>query len=191
VAEHWFFALWPDEATAAALAARAAPLIPVAAPAGDPPVVPVDVRAGARTRTTHPLDLHLTLYFLGELNAPRLQSARQAADAVRGRALRLAIDQAGVFRHSRILWCGPSQTPAALSQLVGALTQALVSQGFTPESRPFRPHITLARRYPGTAVPDWGPSIQWQPAHLCLAHGREAQVPRYVVRRRWPLAGAG
>jgi 2'-5' RNA ligase len=50
VAERWFFGLWPDPATAQTLAAQARSLIPPGA------------------RAAHPLDLHLTLRFLGELS---------------------------------------------------------------------------------------------------------------------------
>jgi RNA 2',3'-cyclic 3'-phosphodiesterase len=172
VAERWFFALWPDGATAQALAAQARRLIPVGA------------------RAVHPRDLHLTLQFLGELTSPQVRAALQAGDAVCGRAFGLAIDQTGAFRHARVLWCGPSQAPAALSELVGELGRALGAHGFTPETRPFRAHVTLARKFHGASTLDWGRAVWWPVGDLCLAHGLEGQVPRYAVTHHWPLAVA-
>ncbi|MDR2244802.1 MAG: hypothetical protein LBE15_05280 [Burkholderiales bacterium] len=53
------------------------------------------------------------------------------------------------------MWAGPKETPAALIALVEDIHALLQPCGFTPETRPFRAHITLRRKYPGQA-PDWG-----------------------------------
>lgn len=170
MAERWFFALWPDGATGTALSARARPLIPTGA------------------RAAHPLDLHLTLHFLGELTPEQVQLAVAAADEVRSHAFSLRIDRVGYFPGPRALWCGPSRWPTALSKLTSRLGQGLTERGFAPETRPFHPHITLARKVRGGISVDWGQAVDWEPSDLCLARGCDGQAPRYAVAHRWPLA---
>ena len=172
MAERWFFALWPDPATAEALAARAAPLIP---PGARPP---------------HALDLHLTLRFLGALTPTQLRAAERVGDLVRAAPFSLRIDQAGCFPRAAVLWCGPTEVPSALLDLVSALEQGLIAQGFVPEPRPYRSHLTLARRFRGTPG-DWGPAVAWEARELVLARGRAGQVPRYAAARRWVLGVRG
>lgn len=169
VSERWFFALWPAVGTARALATAGRGLIPPGA------------------RAAHPLDLHLTLRFLGDLSAERLAAAEQAGDTVSGRPFALRIDQAGSFPRARVLWCAPSLVPAGLLDLSAALEQALAAGGFAPEPRPFCPHLTLARKFRGPAVLPWGLSVDWEVHAFVLARGRDGLVPRYAAARRWPL----
>ena len=173
MAERWFFALWPDQAAAQALAAQARPLIPPGA------------------RAAHPLDLHLTLRFLGELSPEQLQAAELAADQVRAQRLTLRMDQAGSFPRARVLWCAPTRPPATLFELVTRLDQTLAAQGFTPETRPYRPHLTLARKFHGALTLNWRSAVVWEAPEFVLARGREGQVPRYAGLRRWPLNFGG
>ena len=170
VAERWFFALWPNPAAAKVLAAQARPLIPPGA------------------RAAHPLDLHLTLRFLGELSPDALGAAQWVGEGVKAAPLRLSVDRTGCFPRAAVLWCGPTQAPLALLELVTQLEQGLAAQGFVPEARPYRPHLTLARQFHGRAPLDWGPAVTWEARELVLAHGCPGQVPRYVAARRWPLA---
>ena len=171
MAERWFFGLWPDPATAKVLTARARPLLPPGA------------------RAAHPLDLHLTLRFLGELSPDALRAAQLVGDAVRAEPFGLRFDQAGYFARAAVLWCGPTQAPTALLALVTQLEQGLAAQGFIPETRPYRPHLTLARKFRGGTVGEWGPAVDWEARELVLARGCAGQVPRYVAARRWALGG--
>ncbi|HBL31199.1 MAG TPA: RNA 2',3'-cyclic phosphodiesterase [Acidobacteria bacterium] len=94
--------------------------------------------------------LHLTLLFLGEVDAARLRvltPALRTAFAKR-RPLSLRLAGAGTFpagRPARVAWVG-METPGDLTGLqVDLTTAAVASIGFTPEERPFHPHVTLAR----------------------------------------------
>ncbi|MFZ0789928.1 MAG: 2'-5' RNA ligase family protein, partial [Chromatiaceae bacterium] len=92
---------------------------------------------------------------------------------------------------SRVLWCGPTRPGPELLDLADRLEQALRRQGLAPETRPFRPHLTLARkvrRPTARAAASWGDPVEWTAPELILAAGRQEQVPRYLARRRWPLA---
>jgi 2'-5' RNA ligase len=167
--DRWFFALWPDAAARAALAAGAAGLIAPGA------------------RATHPRDLHLTLVFLGQLIPEALEAAVQAADSLRAAPVALRIDQAGRFPHARVFWCGPADPSSGLLGLYRQLCQALADRGVPIESRPYRPHITLARKASRGPRQDWNAPVEWIAHELILARGLEGRVPRYEQWRRWPL----
>lgn len=93
--------------------------------------------------------LHLTLRFVGEVDddlAARIDTAL-AGIAAGGFALRLA--GAGRFgRGGGILWAGVERS-VPLLRLQGDIEARLVATGIAPETRPFHPHVTLARCRPG------------------------------------------
>jgi 2'-5' RNA ligase len=167
--ERWFFGLWPDPATATVLAAQARPLIPHGA------------------RAAHPLDIHLTLRFLGALSPEALHAAVSIGDALQAGGFRLRIDRAGCFPRARVLWCAPSQAPDALFDLVARLEQTLAAHGFPPETRPYRPHLTLARKFRMEGPLVWNEPVIWEASEFVLARGLAGQSPRYAATRRWPL----
>ena len=144
----------------------------------------------AAARAAHPLDIHLTLRFLGPLDPERVQAAGAAADALRGAPCTLRLDQAGGFPRARVLWCAPTRLPPALRDLAAGLEAALAARGFAPEPRPWRPHLTLARRFEGPPVLPWDLPVEWEVRELVLAYGRDGPPPRYVAARRWPLLPA-
>ncbi len=93
---------------------------------------------------------HLTLKFLGDtdraLVAPLGDALRAIAADHRPFALRTAAP--GIFpnlRRPRVLWLGIDGALNRLAQLHRATDAALVPLGFSPETRPFSPHLTLGR----------------------------------------------
>lgn len=104
------------------------------------------VPAGAG-RPQRPDQWHLTLEFLGEVPEPGLRDVLDAAAtaAAEGFACDLEFDRLQHWRRPQVLCLASGSTPPPLAALVDALRTALRQRGFTPESRPFRPHVTLAR----------------------------------------------
>lgn len=101
-------------------------------------------------RWVEPDGIHLTLAFLGELNAQELARATQAtrAAAARSSQFTYSLSGLGTFgppQQPRVLWMGISEPSGALKSAHAALTLALERQGFVTEKRPFAPHLTLAR----------------------------------------------
>jgi len=168
-----FFALWPDPASRRALV-RA-------------------TRAAVRHSGGRPVaedNLHLTLVFLGGVDAPGRGCCEAAADALRAPAFTLTLDTLGHWPRARVLWAGCTQVPPPLAALAASLAAALVPCGYRPEPRPFRPHVTLARKvacWKGGARAD---PVSWPVRELCLAASvTDPAGARYRVLRRWPLAG--
>jgi 2'-5' RNA ligase len=124
--------------------------------------LPDDVRAAlrselARLRRLLPAihwagadSLHLTLAFLGELADEQLAAATDAAAQVAPahRPIRLEIAGRGTFGSPwapRVVWAGIGGQTQQLAALHAALAGALTARGFALDSRPFAPHLTLAR----------------------------------------------
>jgi 2'-5' RNA ligase len=116
--------------------------------------------------------LHLTLHFLGEI---ALELVKVALATVASPPFELTLAGVGQFSAAdggTILWAGVREN-AALIQLHGTLATALATTGFRPETRPYSPHLTLARCRP--AAP---PSFirEW------LTHHRELRYESIPVR---------
>ncbi|HZZ93524.1 MAG TPA: RNA 2',3'-cyclic phosphodiesterase [Usitatibacter sp.] len=124
-----FFAIWPAAPARDALARLAA-----------------DVARVTQGRAVEGAKIHLTLAFLGEVAQPRMAEVRAAASGLRARRFDLSLDRLGSFRRSRVAWATASVLPPELTALQVPLEEALTARGFELEARPYRPHITLARR---------------------------------------------
>ncbi|MET0025925.1 MAG: RNA 2',3'-cyclic phosphodiesterase [Sedimenticola sp.] len=169
-AQRLFFALWPDQAVRKGLL-RISRNLP---------------RHGGRQ--LHPEDLHITLVFLGMVEADEYDCVVNAADRVAGQPFRFSIDRVDYWKRPRVLWCGPSETPAAMTELVQNLQQQLSVCGFEPEKRVYSPHVTLARKaHPVDAYPLEAP-LPWEVEEFALVvsqGGREP--PHYNVLKKWTL----
>ena len=97
-----------------------------------------------------PENLHVTVKFLGNVDAARVPSVIDALrSAVRGHApFDLEVGGLGAFpsaTRARVLWAGLIGGTAPLGALAASVEDALAHLGFPREDRPFSPHITLAR----------------------------------------------
>jgi 2'-5' RNA ligase len=107
-------------------------------------------RAARFVRWVAPDNIHVTLKFLGAVDADRMSALQRAlADACVGIApFTLTIDGAGAFpnlRRPNVVWIGARgqiEIAAHLSQKIDAACAAL---GFARAERPFAPHLTLGR----------------------------------------------
>lgn len=107
-------------------------------------------RGRSDLRFSHPEDLHVTLAFLGELEAERLAFLREVVEGVaRDHApLEVAVGGMGAFPRldaARVVWLGFGEGTPALAALVADLHGRLRVAGYTLEDRPWRGHVTLAR----------------------------------------------
>ena len=97
-----------------------------------------------------PYSIHLTLKFLGSIAVDRISEITGAMEeAIQGISpFRLEVKDLGVFpnlRRVQVAWVGISGEVDKLSQLQRHLESNLARLGFAPETRPFTPHLTLAR----------------------------------------------
>lgn len=109
-------------------------------------------------RWTDASKLHLTLRFLGD-TAKHQQQALQAGLHTAARTIEpfaLHVQGLGVFpqwRRMSVLWLAVGGDLSALQALQTQTEQIAQSCGFAPETRPYRPHLTLARVNRSTPAP--------------------------------------
>ncbi|HEX8097339.1 MAG TPA: RNA 2',3'-cyclic phosphodiesterase, partial [Pyrinomonadaceae bacterium] len=94
--------------------------------------------------------LHVTLKFLGEVEAQRAERlSSAAARAARASGpFQLTIEGTGTFPpHGppKVLWVGVGDNSGGLARLQQRLEDECSKEGFTREQRAFHPHLTLAR----------------------------------------------
>lgn len=98
----------------------------------------------------NPDGMHLTLKFLGNVPVAKIDEVTQAmTEAAREvTPFYLAVEQLGAFpslKRVQVVWVGLGGEVAKLGRLNKLLETSLARLGFAPESRPFKPHLTLAR----------------------------------------------
>lgn len=103
-----------------------------------------------RARWVPPTNLHLTLSFLGQVEAERVLAIEEALSRVSTAhtPLVLSIEGGGSFgapSHPRVLWAGVGGDTKALEALQADVVEALKPLGFEPEHPDYTAHLTLAR----------------------------------------------
>jgi 2'-5' RNA ligase len=88
---------------------------------------------------------HITLQFLGSTKPEQCDCITDRLRKLRYPPLRIELGNLGTFDRAGILYVDIRVTPE-LTALQQAVTAATAPCGFTPEDRPYHPHITLARR---------------------------------------------
>lgn len=130
----------------------------------------------------HPLDLHLTLRFLGAVPSERLETLQalltQTASAHLA-SFPLATGLAAWPAASPRLVVLELDCPAALRSLAESLEQGLRALGFAAEPRDFRPHVTLVRARRGHSA-----SLGQMPKlHDIGTHGLQLEVTRLALQQ--------
>lgn len=108
----------------------------------------VDLRTSMRgVRWLAADQLHLTLAFLGDVDAKSELRLREQLEKVRVPPFLLSIEGVGTFGGSRpsVIWSGVSTGHPHLFALHKRVYDALFAAHFEPELRSFHPHVALAR----------------------------------------------
>lgn len=181
-----FIAIDPDEAALAALIEGQRAL---------------RARAACR-RWSDPGGLHLTLHFLGEVDAAEATriDAAMAARAAATAPFGLALAGLGAFpspARARVLWAGVGGDLPALAALQAGLGADLRALGREPEARAFRPHLTLAREpadptaVAGALAAVALTPVAWEAREVVLYRSHLGPAgARYEVVARHPFGGA-
>jgi len=98
----------------------------------------------------NPHSIHLTLKFLGNVEAEAIPQITDAMTSVAQNAkpFSLTLSELGAFpnaRVPRVIWAGLKGDTELLDGLHRHLERALAAIGFAPENKAFSPHLTLGR----------------------------------------------
>ncbi len=127
--ERLFVAFWPDTALRGRLEELAAASIR---------------KAGARP--VAPDNLHVTLVFIGNWPVAARDQAERVVDALDIPAEDLVFDRIVRWRKAGVVSLVTDEVPAALVAYQRDVASGLAAAGWTPEPRPWRPHVTLGRK---------------------------------------------
>jgi 2'-5' RNA ligase len=113
----------------------------------------------APTRTAN---LHLTLHFLGPVALDRLEALRtDLSQEAAVTPFALDFGRAELWPQGIAVVC-PLATPPSLAALHARLAQRLRGLALPVDERPFKPHVTMARKAGHAALPPGGPALSWQ-----------------------------
>jgi len=127
----------------------------------------------------HADKLHVTLHFLGEVPSERVPDLRRGF-AVPFTPFELSLGVPKLWPHG-IAVLEPHEEPPELLELHAKLSSALVALGLQPEARKYRPHVTLARRANGAAVPPESEPLIWQVGGYALVESQPGNGGGYTV----------
>lgn len=160
---------------------------------------PDDETRQALTRLTQAIDakklkwvqahnLHVTLVFLGSVDANTESLIKQAAADISAEPFTLTFDTLSHWSKPKILCLTCRQpVPEAAMMLASKLEAAAATYGLHIDTKPYTPHITLARQ--ARYLPDakFAPII-WHAEAFCLMQScSEADGTRYRVVQQWPF----
>lgn len=132
---------------------------------------------------------HITLAFIGSVNADSLHCMQQVASQLSEQAFVLRLDKLGYWPKPKIIYLAPTNIPEPLIRLQASLSRSLaIHCGYQPETRAYRPHFSLMRKAPSGPDEVDIPPIDWQVKTLSLvrSHTRPQGV-EYEVLNYWPL----
>jgi 2'-5' RNA ligase len=156
-----FFALWPTAAERRALSEAAAAAV-----------------GASGGRAVPEQNLHATLAFLGGVPEARIGAlaalGREVAGAWAPGALPLTLtfEALAHWTKARLLCALAGAEPALVQALAAQLKSAALAAGFSPDLKPFRTHVTLARKIAHAPARAPLASVRWQCTAIALVESR-------------------
>ena len=170
-AQRLFFALWPEPSLQSRLYKLGG-----------------QFHAGSGGKRVRADNLHITLAFLGSVDAQTRSCLEAKAGAILCPAFNLALDRAGFWPRPRVLWLGAEESPQPLQELVRGINRCIAECGLEPEKRPFHAHLTLLRKAKRGTQWDSPEPIQWPVDEFVLVESSTLpEGAEYRVIARWPL----
>lgn len=138
---------------------------------------------------TNPNDYHITLAFLGAAGFRQMNELKHAVQRKTSGYPSFSIQLSGLGtfgkRESpRVLWAGIS-SDTELFSLQNQIRNAAEMSGFQLDQRPYRPHITLAKKWAGTDSLERDQlKVQlgegsWEVKEIVLFRTLMGQIPKY------------
>jgi 2'-5' RNA ligase len=134
-------------------------------------------------------NLHMTLEFVGEISEKEQHALTTAVDKLQAKQFNLRLTHMGWWQKPAILWLAPDETPPLLNALVNSLKACINQLGLKVDDRPYRPHVTLARKVKqAKAVSHQKFDIEWPVSRFVLMRSESTPTGvEYRVLREWPL----
>jgi RNA 2',3'-cyclic 3'-phosphodiesterase len=144
-----FFALWPDETTRRQC---------------------VDIGKVILTEYAQPVrpaNIHVTLLFLGNIDTDKEERFIQMLAMVPVQNMAVCFDRLSFWKKPGILCLTTPNTYPEVENLVGMLSRLAGELGIHTDERPFKPHVTLAKKATKLMPLEFAP-INWYSSSFCL-----------------------
>jgi len=130
-------------------------------------------------------NLHVTLVFLGKVDADTELIIRQRMGNIHTQDFTIRFDQFAFWKKPKVLCLTAQQCDLQLFILVEAIKRELEQCGVVCEERPYKPHITLGRKVAEQLDIDIS-VIDWQAHSFCLVESLSSiGGVQYKVLQRW------
>jgi len=138
-------------------------------------------------RPVQPQNVHVTLVFLGNVEAASELLINHSVTGISAKPFVLTFDRLSYWSRPKVLCLTCSQMADEVEVLVAALNREVASCGLQTDTRPYKPHITLARH--ALYLPDINfEPIVWRAESFCLVEScSEPDGVCYKVRQHWPF----
>jgi RNA 2',3'-cyclic 3'-phosphodiesterase len=109
-------------------------------------------------RWSHPESWHITLQFLGNATEEQYAHLLPRLSGLKASPFAIDFDGLGVFEPSGVFILKVAPAPALIALQI-KVVEATQPCGFEPETRPYRPHITLARSKSASRISELRPLL--------------------------------
>ena len=106
------------------------------------------VQTGAELKLVEPPNIHITVRFLGNITPATVDKIFEEMKQVQFAPFNVQIKGLGAFpnpSYPRVVWAGITEGADQLKTVFSQLEPRLRGLGFTPDSKGFSPHLTIAR----------------------------------------------
>lgn len=140
-----------------------------------------------RLRKVRADNIHITLVFLGDVDASQEQSLRTRAGDIIAPAMDILFDRLALWRRPGILSLTCSHPPQPLLDLVAELTRMAVGCDIDVDTRPYKAHVTLARKARFKPEIEFQP-LSWPADRFALMESVSTDLGvQYRIVQSWPL----
>jgi 2'-5' RNA ligase len=166
-----FFALWPDDETRERISHATRKAV-----------------RGSGGRPIPAENLHTTVAFLGSVTEERLAEVMALGEGSGSVPFEMTLDRVEHWAKPMVLCAGCRSAPPEAMQLADEVRIRLGRAGFAPDLKPFRPHVTLARKVIKPHALGAIHPVTWQVGELALVESDTTpDGSRYQVLQRWRL----
>jgi 2'-5' RNA ligase len=106
------------------------------------------VQTGADLKLVEPQNIHITVRFLGNITPAMAEQIFDEMKKIQFTPFTVQIKGLGAFpnpNYPRVIWAGITTGADQLKNVFSQLEPQLRGLGFTPDSKGFSPHLTIAR----------------------------------------------
>lgn len=141
------------------------------------------------SRKLIPDNLHITLVFLGNVDDAIAAAVQRRAGDIIAPPISLQFDELDYWVKPKVVCLTCQRQPKAVYLLVNALTRMLVDYPIRVEQRPYRAHITLARKAKQRPQFNFNPVMINADSFALVESTSTDNGVRYQVIERWLLKG--